>query len=59
MDAASFLEGLLRLDVQRVLAAVLGVYLAQLVAYKVYRIFIYPYFVSPLRRLPGPKVSNS
>ncbi|KXX74106.1 Cytochrome P450 4F5 [Madurella mycetomatis] len=52
MDAAYILKGLLRLDM---LTAVLGVYLAQLVAYKIYRAFIYPYFVSPLRHLPGPK----
>ncbi|KAL2019390.1 hypothetical protein VTK56DRAFT_9681 [Thermocarpiscus australiensis] len=52
MDAASYLERLLRPDV---LLALLGVYLAQLVAYKTYKIFIYPYLVSPLKQLPGPK----
>ncbi|GAB1316901.1 Cytochrome P450 monooxygenase FUM15 [Madurella fahalii] len=52
MDTTYILKRLLRLDV---LIAVLGVYLLQLVAYKIYRIFIYPYFVSPLRHLPGPK----
>lgn len=55
MDAAYILKGLPRLDM---LTTVLGVYLAQLVAYKLYRIFIYPYFVSPLRHLPGPKVQG-
>ncbi|KAK3354034.1 cytochrome P450 [Lasiosphaeria hispida] len=52
MDATYYLERLLRLEI---LVAVLGVYLAQLVAYKTYQFFIYPYFVSPLRHLPGPK----
>ncbi|KAK0732281.1 cytochrome P450 [Lasiosphaeris hirsuta] len=52
MDATFYLERLLRLEV---LWAVLGLYLAQLVAYKAYQLFIYPYFASPLRHLPGPK----
>ncbi|KAK3339643.1 cytochrome P450 [Lasiosphaeria hispida] len=46
----------MRLDVlMAVLIAVLGVYLVRLVAYTMYQIFIYPYFASPLRHLPGPK----
>jgi len=32
-------------------------YILQLVGYKVYRAFVYPYYVSPLRHLPGPKVT--
>ncbi|KAK0619145.1 cytochrome P450 [Immersiella caudata] len=52
MDVAYYLKKLLRADV---LAAVLGMYVAQIVAYRTYRLFIYPYFVSPLRHLPGPK----
>ncbi|KAL2200646.1 cytochrome P450 [Corynascus similis CBS 632.67] len=52
MDVASYLERLLRKDV---LLSLLGLYLAQLVVYRAYKIFIYPYFVSPLRQLPGPK----
>jgi hypothetical protein len=56
MLAAASLERLLRPDV---LLALLGLYLVQLVAYKAYKIFLYPYFVSPLRQLPGPKVRDA
>lgn len=56
MDVASYLERLLRKDV---LLSLLGLYLAQLVVYRAYKIFIYPYFVSPLRQLPGPKVRSA
>ena len=44
---------LLHLDVPLVL---LAMFLLRRAAYKGYRLFIYPYFVSPLRHLPGPKV---
>lgn len=33
-----------------------AVFLVQYLAVKFYRIFLYPYFFSPLRHLPGPKV---
>lgn len=33
--------------------------IAQLVLYAIYRWFIYPFLLSPLRNLPGPKVSTS
>ncbi|KAK0726090.1 cytochrome p450 monooxygenase [Lasiosphaeris hirsuta] len=56
MDSTSFLlllyDRFLRLDVPLVL---LGVFLFRLAGSKAYRLFIYPYFVSPLRHLPGPK----
>jgi hypothetical protein len=29
---------------------------ALFLAYQAYRVFVYPYYVSPLRHLPGPKV---
>lgn len=32
------------------------VFSAVFLAYQLYRIFVYPYYVSPLRHLPGPKV---
>ena len=41
-----------------VIAALIGFYLFFYLASKAYRIFIYPYHVSPLRNLPGPKVSS-
>jgi hypothetical protein len=37
----------------------LYLFLAQLVAYLSYTIFIYPFYRSPLRHLPGPQVSRS
>lgn len=37
----------------------IGVFLARIAGYRIYRLFIYPYFVSPLRHLPGPKVRNT
>jgi len=55
MDTAyDYGERLLR---PNVLAAILGTYIAQAVAYRLYQLFLYPYFVSPLRHLPGPTVS--
>jgi len=48
-------DRLLRLDVPLIL---LGMFLLHRAAYKAYRLFVYPYFASPLRNLPGPKVSN-
>jgi len=45
--------GIFRLDV---VVALLFVKFAPAVLYRIYRLFIYPYFVSPLRDLPGPKV---
>ena len=41
-----------------VIAAVIGFYLCFFLASKAYQIFIYPHYVSPLRSLPGPKVSS-
>lgn len=41
-------QGLLRL--------VFALFLAQYVALKLYSIFVWPFLVSPLRHLPGPKV---
>jgi hypothetical protein len=41
-----------------VIAALIGFYVSFYLASKAYRIFIYPYYVSPLRNLPGPKVSS-
>ncbi len=41
-----------------VLGVVAGLYVAQLIVYWLYRIFIYPFYVSPLRHLPGPKVGK-
>ena len=29
---------------------------ALFLTYQIYRILVYPYFISPLRKLPGPKV---
>lgn len=37
----------------------LFLFTAQYVVAKFYRIVIYPHFLSPLRHLPGPKVSSS
>lgn len=37
-------------------STVIAVFLAHYVAIKIYRIFLYPHFFSPLRHLPGPKV---
>lgn len=34
----------------------LGLFSFQYAVVKIYRIFVYPYFLTPLRRLPGPKV---
>lgn len=34
----------------------LGLVLGQYIVAKMYSIFLYPHFVSPLRHLPGPKV---
>ena len=48
-------DRLLHLDVPLIL---LGMFLLRRAAYKAYRLFVYPYFASPLRNLPGPKVSN-
>jgi hypothetical protein len=31
---------------------------AVFLTYQLYLVFVYPYFVSPLRHLPGPKVTN-
>ncbi len=45
---------LLRVEIPLVL---LSVFLVKLVCQKAYRLFIYPYLFSPLRHLPGPKVS--
>ena len=36
----------------------LGFFVAQYLAVKCYRIFLYPYYFSPLRHLPGPTVST-
>lgn len=41
------------------LLAVGGVYLLYLVVRMVYALFIYPFYVSPLRHLPTPKVRRS
>lgn len=35
----------------------LGFFTIQFLAVKCYRIFLYPYYFSPLRHLPGPTVS--
>jgi hypothetical protein len=35
-----------------------GLFLAQYAAVKIYRIWIYPAYLSPLRYLPGPKAKN-
>lgn len=37
----------------------IAVFLAQYLVLKLYRIFLYPNFFSPLRHLPGPKVRLS
>lgn len=42
-----------RLDVALVF---LTLFIARIVGFKLYRLFFYSYFVSPLRYLPGPKV---
>ncbi len=34
----------------------LSCFLIQLVLFKAYRVLVYPSFISPLRKLPGPKV---
>ncbi|KAK3312699.1 cytochrome P450 [Apodospora peruviana] len=52
MDVTYFLN---RLPYLNILVVLLAGYVGQYVAYKLYRLFIYPYFVSPLRHLPGPK----
>jgi hypothetical protein len=36
----------------------LGLFVSQYLLLKCYRIFIYPFYVSPLRHLPGPKVGR-
>lgn len=36
----------------------LGMFVICFAGYRIYRLFIYPYFVSPLRHLPGPKVKT-
>lgn len=38
-------------------AVFLGLFSFQYSVVKVYRLFVYPYLLTPLRRLPGPKVS--
>ena len=38
------------------LKVIVGLYIAQVIAVKAYWLFVYPYYVSPLRHLPGPKV---
>lgn len=38
-------------------AVFLGLFSFQYAVVKVYRLFVYPYLLTPLRRLPGPKVS--
>lgn len=53
MDSMSFARSLSAIDL---VWGFLGLYLAQYLAHKIYNIFIYPYYVSPLRHLPGPKV---
>lgn len=40
------------------LKVLIGLYIAQFIVVKAYWLFIYPYYVSPLRHLPGPKVSQ-
>ncbi len=47
-----FVDRLLRLDGPLVL---LAIFILRHLGYRAYRLFIYPYFVSPLRNLPGPK----
>lgn len=37
----------------------LGTFILQWLAYKLYCVFIYPFYVSPLRRIPGPTVSRT
>jgi len=46
-------------SVHHVPLILIGVFLARIVGYRIYRLFIYPYFVSPLRHLPGPKVRKN
>jgi hypothetical protein len=55
MAGVKFLGGLTPLGLFEL---VVGAYVAQLLMRKIYGIFIYPRYVSPLRHLPGPKVSN-
>jgi hypothetical protein len=38
------------------LTTLLALFLAQYLLLKIYRVFIWPNFFSPLRKLPGPKV---
>ena len=42
----------------KVMAILIATYLSFYLASTAYRIFIYPHYVSPLRHLPGPKVSS-
>lgn len=35
------------------------VFLGQYITLKIYRIFLYPKYFSPLRHVPGPKVSQT
>lgn len=39
--------------------AAFGLLLVQYALVKYYRIFLYPFYFSPLRHLPGPKVCNT
>ncbi|KAK4445625.1 cytochrome P450 4F5 [Podospora aff. communis PSN243] len=54
MSNTESLSGLLHLA-RYILGTVAGFYLLRLVARRLYQIFIYPYFASPLRQLPGPR----
>ncbi|KAK5651356.1 hypothetical protein OQA88_12589 [Cercophora sp. LCS_1] len=52
MEVIHLADKLWRLDTVLVLVCV---YIFHVTAHKLYQLFIYPYYVSPLRHLPGPK----
>lgn len=56
MDVTPLLGRLLTFEA---VSAIFGLYLAKIIVTQLYKLFIYPYYVSPLRNLPGPKVEYS
>ncbi len=50
------LSALRSLPVPRLVGSALGLWVAYHLLYQAYRVFVYPYYVSPLRHLPGPTV---
>jgi len=52
------LRAITNLPSLQILGGILGLFIAHFAVYQAYRIFIYPHYFSPLRHLPGPKVTG-